>query len=58
MERLKNRIDLLEANAKETAKQLPHVMPDSTTDGELARLRKRSSEVFREDDPAFIALFV
>ena len=40
------------------AKPLPKVVPDSTTDTELARLRQHGREVFRESDPAFIDLFV
>ena len=42
----------------DTAKQLPEVVPDSTPDTELARLRKNGREVYRESDPAFIELFV
>lgn len=40
------------------AKPLPQVLPDSTTDKELERLRQHGREVFRESDPAFIDLFV
>ncbi|MBK6294576.1 MAG: hypothetical protein IPF55_09960 [Rhodoferax sp.] len=39
------------------AKQLPTVVPDDTTDQELARLRRDGREVCRESDPAFIELF-
>ena len=40
------------------AKPLPEVVPDNTTDTELARLRQHGREVFRESDPAFLDLFV
>ncbi len=40
------------------AKPLPQLVPDSTTDTELARLRRHCREVYRESDPAFIQLFV
>ena len=40
------------------AKPLPRVVPDATTDTDLARLRQHGREVFRESDPAFIDLFV
>ena len=40
------------------AKPLPHVVPDSTTDTELARLGQHCREGFRESDPALIDLFV
>ena len=31
----------------DNAKPLPHVLPDSTTDKELARLRQHGREVYR-----------
>ena len=40
------------------AKPLPQVVPDSTTDDELAKLRKHGREVFRESDPAYIDHFI
>ena len=40
------------------AKPLPHVVPDATTDTDLARFRQNGREVFRESDLDFMALFV
>ena len=40
------------------AKPLPQVLPDSTADTELARLRQNGREVFRESDLDFMDLFV
>ncbi len=41
---------------------LPEVVADDTTDCEMARLRRRGREVYREvyreSDPAFIELFI
>lgn len=39
-------------------KPLPRLVPDATTDTELARLRQHGRDVLRESDPAFIDLFV
>lgn len=55
---LSRRLEVLEATDDDTAKQLPDVVPDSTPDTELARLRTHGREVYRESDPAFIELFV
>lgn len=37
---------------------LPMVVPDATTDANLARLQQQGRKVFRESDPAFIDQFV
>ena len=55
---LSRRLEALEATDSNHAKQLPQVVPDDTTDTELARLRTHGREVYRESDPAFIELFV
>ena len=56
---LNRRLLVLESlDSGDTAKPLPEVVPDSTTDIELARLRKNGREIYRESDPAFIELFV
>ncbi len=55
---LTRRLEALEATACDQAKPLPVVVPDGTTDAELARLRKHGREVYRESDPAFLDLFV
>lgn len=55
---INRRLLALETLDSDHAKQLPDVVPDSTPDTELARLRKHGREVFRESDPAFIHLFV
>ncbi len=51
------RLEALEATNDDTAKHLPEVVPDSTPDSELARLRQHGREVFRESDPAYIDHF-
>jgi len=58
MKTLDSRLLALETRDSDQAKQLPEVVPDSTPDTELARLRKHGREVCRESDPAFIELFV
>jgi len=58
MNALTRRLDALEATDSDQAKQLPDVVPDSTPDAELARLRKHGREVYRESDPAFLDAFV
>ncbi len=40
------------------AKPLPCLVPDTTTDAELDRMRRDGREVYRESDPAFIDRFV
>lgn len=55
---LSHRLLALETRDSDQAKQLPEVVPDSTPDTELARLRTHGREVYREADPAFIELFV
>jgi len=42
----------------EGSRNLPEVVPDTTTDAELERLRKAGRDVYRESDPAFIDRFV
>jgi hypothetical protein len=54
----RRRLDALEATDSDQAKQLPEVVPDSTTDTELARRRQHGREVYRESDPAFLDAFV
>ena len=46
------RLLALETRDSDHAKPLPMVVPDTTTDDELAKLRKHGREVFRESDPA------
>ena len=58
MKTLDSRLLALEAVGSDQAKALPAVVPDSTPDAELARLRRNGREVYRESDPAFIDLFV
>jgi hypothetical protein len=55
---LTRRLAVLEATDSDQAKQLPEVVPDSTTDTELARRRQHGREVYRESDPAFLDAFV
>ena len=55
---LYRRLLALETRASDQAKPLPQVVPDSTTDRELARLRKHGREVFRDSDPAYIDHFI
>ena len=55
---LHRRLLALETRASDQAKPLPQVVPDSTTDDELAKLRKHGREVFRESDPAYIDHFI
>ena len=52
------RLLALETRDSDQAKPLPQVVPDSTTDKELARLRQHGREVFRESDPAYIDHFI
>lgn len=47
---LTRRLEALEATDSDHAKQLPDVVPDTTTDAELARLRKHGREVYRMAD--------
>lgn len=51
MATLKARLEALEATA-DTAKQLPDVVADDTTDAELERLRRGGREVYRWCDAA------
>ena len=52
------RLLALETRDSDHAKPLPMVVPDTTTDDELAKLRKHGREVFRESDPAYIDHFI
>lgn len=59
MATLKHRLQELETRQTGAgAKELPILVPDSTSDAELAKLRKHGREVFRKGDPAFIDSFI
>lgn len=59
MATLKTRLVALESSGQDgEARHLPQLVPDNTSDAELARLRQHGREVYRESDPAFIEIFI
>lgn len=56
---IERRLDSLERDAAHAAPQLlPRMVPDATTDAEIAELRRSGIAAYRYSDPAFIDLFV
>ena len=51
------RLDVLEG-VRTRFNPLPVIVPDSTTDAELAALRRRGVQAYRESDPDFVDLFI
>jgi hypothetical protein len=55
---INTRLLKLETMRADKSRELPTVVPDETSDAELARLRANGREVFRESDPSIYDLFV
>ena len=59
MPRLTDRLAELERiRRNSTPRPLPVVLPDTVTDAELAALRRRGVDAYRQSDRAFVDSFV